>query len=184
MKLSNIARSLQEAIALLKTEDRLSRNLQAEELETHLRQGLLRLGNRRVESNTVLGLDLGDVRKQYARKVEFLDRVWDGSAGEVHAGYWLCSVIGAEVHGSELTPLYQQLFSARAQEFVSENDEILSAIEQMRTHTNGRGIWTIDRGGDRRKLFVPLLERRERFVIRSTGQHTVLIWSWTGGAIA
>jgi hypothetical protein len=65
-------------------------------------------------------LDLSDVRKEYARKMEFLDRVWDGSAGEVHPGYWLCSVIGAEVHGSELTPLYQQLFSVRAQDFVSE----------------------------------------------------------------
>ncbi len=174
VKLSNIARSLQEDIPLLKTEDRLSRNLHAEELETHLRQGLLRLGSRRVETNTVLCLDLSDVRKEYARKMEFLDQVWDGSAGEVHAGYWLCSVIGAEVHGSELTPLYQQLFSVRAQEFVSENDEILGAIEQLRMHTNGRGIWAIDRGGDRRKLLEPLLERRERFVIRSTGQRMVL----------
>ncbi len=52
----------------------------------------------------------------------------DGSAGEVHAGYWLCSILGAEVHGSELTPLCQQLFSVRAQEFVSQNDEILGAI--------------------------------------------------------
>src|SRR5260370_38280278 len=64
VKLSNIARSLQEEIPLLKTEDRLSRNLQAQELETHLRQGLLRLGRRRVESNTVLCLDLSDVRKE------------------------------------------------------------------------------------------------------------------------
>jgi hypothetical protein len=40
-KRSNIARSLQEAIPLLKTEDRLSRKLQGQELETHLRQGLL-----------------------------------------------------------------------------------------------------------------------------------------------
>jgi len=174
VKLSNIARSLQEEIPLLKTEDRLSRNLQAEELETHLRQELLRLGSRRVESNTVLCLDLGDVRKEYARKMEFLDQVWDGSAGEVHPGYWLCSVIGAEVHGSELTPLYQQLFSVRAQDFVSENDELLSAIDQLRAQTQGRGIWAMDRGGDRRKLLEPLLERRERFVIRSTGQRLVL----------
>src|SRR6267378_4038654 len=104
VKLSHIARSLQEEIPLLKTEDRLSRNLQAEELETHLRQGLLHLGSGRVETNPVLCLDLSDVRKEYARKMEFLDQVWDGSAGEVHAGYWLCSVIGAEVQGSELTP--------------------------------------------------------------------------------
>ena len=174
VKLSNIARSLQENIPLLKTEDRLSRNPQAQELETHLRQGLLRLGSRRVETNTVLCLDLSDVRKEYARKMEFLDQVWDGSAGEVHPGYWLCSVIAAEVHGSELTPLYQQLFSARAQEFVSENDELLSAIDPLRAQTRGRGIWAMDRGGDRRKLLEPLLERRERFVIRSTGQRLVL----------
>lgn len=174
VKLSNIARSLQEKIPLLKTEDRLSRNLQAPELETHLRARLLQLGSRRVETNTVLCLDLSDVRKEYAHKMEFLDRVWDGSAGEVHLGYWLCSVIGAEVQGSELTPLYQQLFSVRAQDFVSESNELLSAIEQLRTHTNGRGIWAMDRGGDRRKLLEPLLERRERFVIRSTGHRLVL----------
>ena len=174
VKLSNIARSLQEELPLLKTEDRLSRNLQAEELETHLRQGLLRLGRRRVDTNTVLCLDLSDVRKEYARKMEFLDQVWDGSAGEVHPGYWLCSVLGAEVHGSELTPLYQQLFSVRAQDFVSENDELLSAIDQLRAQTRGRGIWAMDRGGDRRKLLEPLLERRERFVMRSTGQRAVL----------
>ena len=66
VKLSNIARSLQEAIPLLKTEDCLSRNLQAQELETHLRQGLLRLGGRRVETHTVLCLNLNDVRKKYA----------------------------------------------------------------------------------------------------------------------
>ncbi len=174
VKLSNIARSLQEQIPLLKTEDRLSRNLQVEELETHIRQGLLRLGSRRVESNTVLCLDLSDVCKEYARKMEFLDQVWDGSAGEVHAGYWLCGVIGAEVHASELTPLYQQLFSVRAQDFVSENDELLSAIDQVRAQTRGCGIWAVDRGGDRRKLLEPLLERRERFVIRSTGQRMVL----------
>ncbi len=44
----------------------------------------------------------------------------------------------------------------------------------VRAQTRGRGIWAVDRGGDRRKLLEPLLERRERFVIRSTGQRMVL----------
>jgi hypothetical protein len=39
--------------------------------------------------------------------------------------------------------------------------------------TEGRGIWVIDRGGDRKKLLELLLERKERFVIRSTGQWLV-----------
>jgi hypothetical protein len=73
VKLSNIARSLQEEIPLIKTEDRLSRNLQAQELESHLSERLVELGSRRVEANTVLCLDLSDVRKEYAEKMEYLD---------------------------------------------------------------------------------------------------------------
>jgi hypothetical protein len=174
VKLSNVARSLEEDIPLIKTEDRLSRNLQAKALESHLGPRLARLASRRVEANAVLCLDLSDVRKPYAEKMEYLDQVWDGSEGEVHAGYWLCSVTAAEVQGSEITPLYQTLFSARAQDFVSENAEILTAVDQVRAHPGGRGIWAIDRGGDRKRLWEPLRERRERFVIRSVGQRLVI----------
>jgi hypothetical protein len=53
----------------------------------------------------MLCLDLRDVGKEYAEKMEYLDQVWDGSEGEVHAGCWLCSVTAAEVQGSEITPL-------------------------------------------------------------------------------
>lgn len=155
VKLSNIARSLKEEIPLIKTEDRLSRNLKAEELEGHLSERLASLGSRRVEANTVLCLDLSDVRKEYAKKMECLDRVWDGSEGEVHAGYGLLSVTGAGVEVSEITPLYQKLFSAQAKDFVSENAEILEGVDRIRVHTAGRGIWTIDRGGDRKKLLEP-----------------------------
>ncbi len=173
VKLSQIARSLDEAIPLIKTEDRLSRNLKAKALEEHLSERLVELGSRRVEPDTGLALDLSDVRKEYAKKMEYLDQVWDGSEGEVHPGYWLLSVTAAGVEGSEITPLGQKLFSAQAKDFVSENAEILGSVDRIRAHTGGRGIWTMDRGGDRKKLLQPLLERRERFVIRSTGQRMV-----------
>src|SRR5258705_2979942 len=71
----------------------LRRTVTAEELETHLRQGLLRPSNRRAGTNTVLFLNLCDMRNEHARKIEFLDQFLDGSAGEVHASYWLCSVM-------------------------------------------------------------------------------------------
>lgn len=174
VKLSEIARSLQEEIPLIKTEDRLSRNLGAASLEAHLTERLAKLGSRRVDSETVLCLDLSDVRKEYAKKMECLDRVWDGSAGEVHAGYWLCSVTAAEIEGGEITPLTQKLFSTRAEGFESENAEILAAVDQVRAFTQGRGVWAMDRGGDRKKLLEPLLEKKERFVIRSTGQRSVI----------
>jgi hypothetical protein len=106
VKLSDIARSLNEEIPLIKTGDRLSRNLKAEELEEHLSEGLARFGGRRVETNTVLCLDLSDVRKKYAKKMEYLDQVWDGSEGEVHAG---CAAVLAVV------PVVERTTGGRAQ---------------------------------------------------------------------
>jgi hypothetical protein len=103
VKLSNIVRCLEEDFPLIKTEDCLSRDLKAKALEGHLGPRLPSLASRRVDANAVLCLDLSNVRKAYAEKMEYLDQVRDGSHGEVHASYWLCSVTAAEVQGSEVT---------------------------------------------------------------------------------
>jgi hypothetical protein len=174
VKLSAIARSLQENLALIKTEDRLSRNLASPALDVHLLQRLAEMGSRRLTSQTVLCLDLSDVRKEYAQKMEYLDRVYDGSRGEVHQGYWLCEVTAAEVRGSEIVPLYQKLYSTQGADFQGENAELLGAVDWVGTFAGWRGIWAMDRGGDRRHVLEPLLERGLRFVIRSTGKRTVI----------
>jgi len=174
VKLSSISRSLQENVPLIKTEDRLSRNLSSEALDVHLLQRLAEMGGRRVSSKTVLCLDLSDVRKEYAQKMEYLNEVYDGSTGEVHQGYWLCEVTAAEVQGSEIVPLYQKLYSTEAPDFQGENAELLGAVDWVGTFAGWRGIWAIDRGGDRRHVLEPLLERGLRFVIRSTGKRTVI----------
>ena len=174
VKWSQIARCLDEEIPLIKTEDRLTRNLKAKALEEPRSERLVAMGSRRVEQNTVLGLDLSEVRKEYAQRMEYLDEVWDSSKGEVPPGDGLLSVTAAEVEGSEITPLGQKLFSARAKDFLSENAEMLERVDRIGAHPRGRGVWTIDRGGDRKKLLEPLLERRERFVIRSTGLRSVI----------
>jgi hypothetical protein len=184
VKLSNISRSLQEKISLIRTEKRLSRHLKSAELEKELPPQLVSMGSSRVQPNTVLALDLSDIRKEYAQKMEYLATVRDGSTGELHLGYWLCDVTGAEVNGSEIVPLYQKLFSVEAKEFTSENAEVLAAVDLIRTHTQGRGIWAIDRGGDRKKLLEPLLDRGARFVIRSIGKRTVIDRRKLQGSVA
>ena len=125
VKLRSTARSSEEDIPLIKTENCLSRNLTAKKLEAPRGARLASLGSRRVEANTVLCLDLSDVRKEYAEKMEYLDEIWDGSDGEVHQAYWLLSVTTAEVRGSEITTLSQKLFSGQAKDFVSEHAVIL-----------------------------------------------------------
>ena len=184
VKLSNIARSLKEEISLIRTEKRLSRNLKSAALEKELTPQLVKMGSPRIQPNTVLALDLSDIRKEYAQKMEHLATVRDGSTGELHQGYWLCDVTAAEVNGNEIVPLYQKLFSVEAKEFTSENAEVLAAVDRIRTHTEGRGIWTIDRGGDRKKLLEPLLDCGERFVIRSTGKRTVIDRRKLQGSVA
>jgi hypothetical protein len=184
VKLSNISRSLQEKIPLIRTEKRQSRDLKSAELEKELTPQLVRMGSSRIRPNTVLALDLSDVRKEYAQKMEYLATVRDGSTGELHSGYWLCDVTGAEIGGSEIVPLYQKLYSAEAKDFTSENAEVLAAVDLIRKHTQGRGIWTIDPGGDRKKSLEPLLDRGERFVIRSTGKRTVIDRRKLQGSVA
>jgi len=139
-----------------------------------MRGCIAKMASERVGANTVLCLDLSDIRKEYAQKMEYLAPVHDGSTGEVHAGYWLCDITGAEVNGSEIVPVYQKLYSAEAKDFTSENVEVLAGVDLVRAHTQGRGIWAVDRGGDRKKLLEPLLDRQERFVIRSTGKRFVV----------
>jgi hypothetical protein len=116
--------------------------------------------------------------------MENLATVRDGSTGELHQGYWLCDVTAAETQSSEIVPLYQKLFSVEAKDFTSENAEVLAAVDLIRTHTQGRGIWTMDRGGDRKKLLEPLLDRGQRFVIRSTGKRTVIDRRGLQGSVA
>jgi hypothetical protein len=128
-----------------RTEERLSRNLKSVALEKQLTPQLARTGSPRVQSNAVLALDLSDIRKEYAQKMEHLALVRDGSTGELHRGYWLCDVTAAEANGSEIVPLYQKLFSVEAKDFTSENAEVLAAVDLVRAHTQGRGIWTMDR---------------------------------------
>src|SRR6266699_1548646 len=89
VKLSNIARALKEDIELIRTEKRLSRNLKRAELEKELTPQLVRMGSLRIQPNTVLALDLSDIRKEYAQKMENLAMVRDGSTGELHQGYLL-----------------------------------------------------------------------------------------------
>ena len=174
VKLSNIGRALGEAIPLIRTEKRLSRHLKHAELEAALTTKLVEMASLGIQQDTVLALDLSEIRKEYAQEMEHLAPVWDGSTGETHPGYWLLDVTGAEVRGSEIVPVCQKLFSAEAQEFRSENAEILAMVDQVDHHLAGRGIWTVDRGGDRKKLLEPLLDKGLRFVIRSTGERTVV----------
>lgn len=174
VRLSEIGRALEETIPLIKTETRLSRNLGREVLRGRVGEAVLREGGRRIGERTLLVLDLSDIAKPYAEKMEYLARVRDGSKGEIASGYWLCQVIGVENEDTAITPLYSALYSQRAPDFVSENEEIKTAISAVTSACGGRGVWVMDRGGDRRELYAPLLAGKQSFIIRNKGDRHLL----------
>ena len=172
--LTEIGRTLEERVPLRKTEWRLSRNLQRAQLEDTLGENLLRMAAGHIGEDTLLIIDPSDLSKKYAKKMEFLATVRDGSAHDFALGYWTLHVIGAEVDSKKMTPLYQRLWSAEAPDFTSENDEILRAIDAVMAHAGRRGLWIMDRGGDRINLFAPMLDRGARFLFRLVGNRNLI----------
>ena len=108
--------------------------------------------------------------------MEYLTKVRDGSdGGQIVKGYWTTQVIGARLGENEVLPLYQDLYSQDAPYFKSENTQIIKAIDMVSGHAQNRGIWVIDRGGDRGVLYSHLLEKnnKKRFVVRLVGDRNL-----------
>lgn len=174
IKLSSIVRVLAENIKPIKTENRLSRQNQNPELGFVLQQNLTADSKTWIHDDTVLAIDISDVAKPYAQKMEFLAWIRDGSAqGRLKRGYWLVGVVGAEVKGTRLVPLLMTLYSQEADEFPSENTEILAAVKTVQDANPGKGIWALDRGGDRRALLDGLFRHQGHFVIRLKGDRNL-----------
>jgi hypothetical protein len=175
VRLSEIARSLDERVSMKKIIERLSRQLNRFGLRERVRENLLDLASSRIDQNSLLVLDPTDISKRYAEKMQYLARVRDGSEGRLRDGYWCCQVIEARRNSAQVLPLYQELYSQKAPDFDSENEEILKAIELVGSRTGGRGTWVMDRGGDRKEILVPLLRWKCHFLIRLRGDRHVVV---------
>lgn len=169
VKLSSISRSLGEDILLKKTEERLSRHLAEEGLGDKINSIVAKDAAWRVKEDTLLIIDPTDIRKEYASSMEYLDRVRDGSEGELANGYWSCLAMACDVGKRRVIPLHQRLWSAQAPGFGSENHQIQEILDTIRESTEGAGIYVMDRGADRARLFNYFLDNRLRFIIRLVG---------------
>ena len=170
IKLSCITRALNEPIRLIKTENRLSRNLDDRDFTEEINNQICRLGSVKVLDDMVIAVDPGDIRKMHASKKEYLCKIHDGSDHEIGEGYWLCKAVTTDIEHKKVIPLYLEAYSQDAHSFKSENDQLFKVIDTVSNHIGKKGIFAIDRGGDRGKLYDKFLEkdREKRFVIRLT----------------
>lgn len=175
--LTEIGRSLQTPVALKKIEDRFCRQLAKEGIWQAIHRQVLADAAPRIKEDTLLILDLSDLTKKYARKMQYLARVRDGSeGGELSDGYWTTQVVAAELGSQQIVPLYQELYSQEAPDFVSENTQIIGAIDRVAAAVDSRGIWVIDRGGDRHVLYDRLLtgSDKQQFIVRLVGDRHLI----------
>ena len=107
--------------------------------------------------------------------MQYLAKVRDGSEDTIGNGYSLCEVVGCEVGSNEITPLAQELWSPKAPDYLSDNNQILSLVDRVRKSTDGNGIIVYDRGGDRRRMLVPWTRDNTcRYLIRQRGDRHLL----------
>ena len=108
------------------------------------------------------------MQKPYAKKMEYLAKVWDGSRGDVgdNLGFWGCMAVACESGGRRPVPLHFRLWSADSPGFVSENDEVEGIVRTISRHTKRRGIYVYDRGGDNIGFYRFLLSGGLDFIVR------------------
>lgn len=164
--LSNIGRFLNEDCRLHQTEKRLSRMLNNFKIPLQeLQVRMLELGSFRVQEEAVIAFDPGDVYKKYAKKMDGLYPVWDGSEKKTHMGYELFSAEAIQWKNGKQqhVPLFEKIITAGCEDYVSQNLQIIEAVKLVHSYLQGKGIWTFDRGHDRSWLFKELFLKLENF---------------------
>lgn len=121
-----------------------------------------------------IAIDATELAKPYARHMEHQCLVRDASgkakAGGEEAplvpGYWVLGAYHWQEQGRILSPLMLVPYSQTMPGFKSENDCWQKAFYDLKAATEGRGVWVIDRGGDRPEVYRPLLLIQPRWIVR------------------
>ena len=101
-------------------------------------------------------------------------KIHDGSEHEIGEGYWLAKAVAADIDHKRVIPLYLEAYSQDTGGFISENDQLFKVIDTISAHVGHKGIYAIDRGGDRGRLYDKFLEKEKRFVIRLTKKRDLI----------
>jgi len=172
--LSEIGRRVQDETTLPHREKRFSRGLDRRGWwQEALHRRVLERGVLHVGREDLIAVDLSDLSKPYARKMEYLDTIRDGSKKTITRGYWLYEAWHLDGSGQPL-PLQLFPYSTKHPQFISENQEWLNGLWPLMAALDGKGILMIDRGGDRWKLMKELLKTPQWWIIRQRGDRDLM----------
>ena len=172
--LSKIARELNEKSSLKKTIERLSRNLGSFRGRERLLGNYMDKVKGGVSEKTLLLFDGSDVAKPCSPAMEYIGKVYDGSTGEIAEGYFTLGVTALTPERKMPVCVYTRVYSAAESGFISEDDEVLKALDFVSVHFKKTNIRVFDRGYDANVYYERLLDRNEAFVIRAKKNRDIL----------
>jgi hypothetical protein len=126
-----------------------------------------------IQDDTPIILDLSDIAKPFAKKMDYLATVRDGSTGELVNGYWLVELY-ASLSCKNPVPVLLEPFSHEEPCSPGQNPVVLAAVHKIFELTNNRGVLVVDRGFDGWVMFEDWLDNKYRFVARLVGNRHLL----------
>jgi len=145
----------------------------ANDFDERIKECLPRVWVPRVREDTPIILDLSDIAKPLAEKMDYLATVRDGSTGQLVNGYWLVEMY-ASIGRKNPFPILLEAFSHNEPECPGQNPIVIDAVRRVFTLTDGRGVLVMDRGGDARVFLNDWLDHAYRFVVRLRGDRDFL----------
>ncbi|MHC4648716.1 MAG: hypothetical protein ACYTBJ_24940 [Planctomycetota bacterium] len=136
-----------------------------------------------VQGDTPIILDLSDIAKPFAKKMDYLATVRDGSTGQLVNGYWLVELY-ASVSRKNPVPVLLEPFSHEEPCSPGQNPIVLAAVHKILKLTDNRGVLVVDRGFDGWVMFEDWLDNKYRFVARLVGnRHLTRVYDSSGQQI-
>lgn len=130
---------------------------------------------RRLDIDSLFIVDLSDLAKPYAKKMENLAFVRDGDKDCIVPGYWCMEVYCLDKEDI-IWPVILWPYSLQAEGQLSENAQVLDILSQLDGFFGeGFGIYIYDRGFDRLSFIEPFLASKRHFIIRQRGDRMVIL---------
>lgn len=126
-----------------------------------------------VQEYTPIILDLSDIAKPLAKKMDYLAMVYDGSANSLVTGYWLMEIY-LSLSRKNPVPVLLEPFSHKEPESRGQNPVVLEAVHKIMKLTNNRGVLIADRGFDSGIMLRDWLDNKYKFVVRLAGRRHLL----------
>ncbi len=174
LRLTMIARALDEDISLHATHKRLCRHLADHRLSAVIRPRLLQQATARLAPNGMILLHPIMLHKTWARNMDFMaegDEVGD----DLTCKLW--DAIGCNLESNLVTPIAQAIWSARAlQDYgIPENRVMLDHVGDITSATDHRALLVAGRSLDRRDVLIPWTEGGQvRYMVRQRPSSVLL----------